>query len=99
MNDLGHRSPHGKYTDGIDGNVDENTGADSTGAYNIRADMEESIISINDPNVEYLKVSITTGSSSSSFTFSDLSLLAYYHPRDVYPASVLANYFKTSIPD
>lgn len=75
-----------------------NDGADSDGAYNVRADMEESVISINDPNVEYLKVSITTGSSAPSFTFTNLSLLAYYHPREMYPATMLADYFKTSIP-
>lgn len=78
-----------------DGNA---AGANSSGVYNIQTDVWGALISIDDPNVAYIKLNVSTGSSASSFSFTNLSLLAYYHPRDVRQAVMLADYFKTAIP-
>ena len=73
-------------------------GADSNGTYSIATDTWGALIAINDPDVAYIKLSITTGSSASSFSFTNMSLLAYYHPRDARRAVMLADHFKTAIP-
>ncbi len=73
-------------------------GQNSGGAYNIATDSWGATIAIINPEVEYIKIGISTGSSKTSFSFTNLSLWAYYHPCDFRRAAMLADFFKTAIP-
>ncbi len=73
-------------------------GQNSNGAYNIQNDSWGATIAIIDPDVAYIKLGISTGSSKTSFTFTNLSLWAYYHPYDFRRAAMLSDFFRTAIP-
>ncbi len=78
-----------------DGNGD---GQKSDGSYNIQNDSWGATIAIVNPDVAYIKLSISTGSSKTSFSFTNLSLWAYYHPYDFRRPAILADFFKSAIP-
>ena len=73
-------------------------GQNSSGAYNIQNDSWGATIAIIDPDVAYIKLGISTGSSASKFSFTNLSLWAYYHPYDFRRAAMLNDFFRTAIP-
>lgn len=78
-----------------DGNGD---GQKSDGSYNIQNDSWGATIAIINPDVAYIKLGISTGSSQTSFSFTNLSLWAYYHPYDFRRPAILADFFKSAIP-
>ena len=73
-------------------------GQKSDGSYNIQNDSWGATIAIINPDVAYIKLGISTGSSKSSFSFTNLSLWAYYHPYDFRRPAILADFFKSAIP-
>lgn len=72
-------------------------GQRSDGTYNVGTDTYGAAIAIKDPDVAYIKLTVMTGGSQPSFTFSNLSLWAYYHPVDFRSAAMLSDFFRTAI--
>ena len=72
-------------------------GQRSDGTYNVGTDTYGAAISIIDPDVAYIKLTIMTGGSKPSFTFTNLSLWAYYHPVDFRSAAMLSDFFRSAI--